>query len=81
MTPALRAGLGDPDPAARGRALAEANELNRAAMLKAQKAGVAYLSNATIDGAFALSVCIVNHRTREEDLHILLREVRAAANA
>jgi aromatic-L-amino-acid decarboxylase len=55
------------------------DDLNRTLMLRVQAAGRSYLSNATINGRFALRVCIVNHRTTEADLIGLLDEIRAAA--
>ena len=54
---------------------------NRELMLRVQHGGRSYLSNATIDGRFALRVCIVNHRTTEADLVALLDEIRVAAAA
>lgn len=41
--------------------------------------GRVYLSNATIHGAFALRACIVNHRTTEKDVDLVIEEVLAAA--
>ena len=41
--------------------------------------GRVYLSNATIDGQFALRACFVNHRTKEEDVRAIVSEVLAAA--
>jgi aromatic-L-amino-acid/L-tryptophan decarboxylase len=79
VTPVLRAGLIDADPHARERSRQELNALNQATMLEVQNKGNAYLSNTTIDGAFALRACIVNHRTRESDIALLLREIRSAA--
>jgi aromatic-L-amino-acid/L-tryptophan decarboxylase len=58
---------------------ANLNAVNRDLMLKVQRAGRAYLSNATIGDAFALRACIVNHRTTERDLVDLLDEIRRAA--
>ena len=52
---------------------------NRELMLRVQRAGNAYLSNAMVGNAFALRACIVNHRTREEDLTALLDEIRVCA--
>jgi glutamate/tyrosine decarboxylase-like PLP-dependent enzyme len=57
------------------------NSLNRRLMLDVQLAGRAYPSNAMIDDAFALRACIVNHRTTEEDLGILLDEIRRCAQS
>jgi len=40
--------------------------------------GRVLLSNATIRGAFALRACIVNHRTTDDDVRIVMDEVREA---
>jgi aromatic-L-amino-acid decarboxylase len=64
-----RAGGGDPDA------------LNRELMLRVQRGGSAYPSNVMIGGRFALRACIVNYRTREEDLRVLLDEIRRHARA
>jgi aromatic-L-amino-acid decarboxylase len=34
-----------------------------------------YISNATIRGQFALRACIVNHRTKEDDVRAVVSEV------
>jgi aromatic-L-amino-acid/L-tryptophan decarboxylase len=57
----------------------ESDAHNREVMLRVQHGGRSYLSNATIDGRFALRVCIVNHRTSDADLVALLDEIRVAA--
>ena len=59
----------------------DADAHNRELMLRIQHGGRSYLSNAVIDGRFALRVCIVNHRTSEADLVALLDEIRVAAAA
>ncbi len=41
--------------------------------------GRVYLSNATINGQFALRACFVNHRTRPDDVSEIVSEVIAAA--
>lgn len=38
-----------------------------------------YISNATINGQFALRACFVNHRTCDEDVRAIVTEVLAAA--
>ena len=38
-----------------------------------------YLSNATLNGQFALRACFVNHRTTAEDVRTIVDEVMAAA--
>ena len=43
--------------------------------------GRVYLSNASVQGHFALRACFVNHRTRAEDVALIIPEVLAAARA
>ena len=38
---------------------------------RVEKSGEAFLSNAVIDGKFALRACIVNFRTSDEDIEAL----------
>jgi len=52
---------------------------NKRLMVELQRDGESYLSNATIDGHFALRACIVNFRTRVEDAEILLDSLRRVA--
>lgn len=52
---------------------------NRQLVAHVQKAGRAYLSNATIDGKFALRACIVNHKTTAAELVPLLEVLRESA--
>jgi aromatic-L-amino-acid decarboxylase len=40
--------------------------------------GVVYLSNATVRGVAGLRACIVNHRTSDRDIRIVMDEVREA---
>jgi glutamate/tyrosine decarboxylase-like PLP-dependent enzyme len=42
--------------------------------------GRVYLSNATLHGRFCLRACIVNHRTAESDVDLVVAEVLAAAS-
>ena len=44
-------------------------------MLRLQESGVALLTDTTISGRHCLRVAICNHRTRNEDLDLLLHEV------
>ncbi len=61
------------------------NQLNSTLLARIQADGTAYLSNAVIDGVFALRACIVNFRTTEEDVRRTLATVvtlgRAADDA
>ncbi|WP_245243308.1 aminotransferase class V-fold PLP-dependent enzyme [Pararhodobacter sp. SW119] len=49
---------------------------NTEIMLRLQESGVAVISETTIRGRLALRVAICNHRTRDDDLDLLIREVR-----
>ena len=55
------------------------NALNEDILIQLQRAGGSYLSNATIDGKFALRGCVLNYRTVERDMETLLEDVRRAA--
>lgn len=50
-------------------------EINVEIMLSLQETGVAALSDTTIGGRHCLRAAICNHRTRPEDLHLLVSEV------
>jgi aromatic-L-amino-acid decarboxylase len=52
---------------------------NEAILRRVTARGRVYLSNATIDGAFALRACFVNHRTTEDDVRAIVSEVIATA--
>lgn len=47
------------------------NELNRDLLKKLQSEGKVYLSNAVIDGCFALRACIVNFRTTLNEIEVV----------
>jgi glutamate/tyrosine decarboxylase-like PLP-dependent enzyme len=47
------------------------NELNSQLMVRIQKSGEAFLTNAVVDGKFLLRSCIVNFRTSADDIKIL----------
>jgi glutamate/tyrosine decarboxylase-like PLP-dependent enzyme len=53
--------------------------LNRSILAAVNERGRIYISNATINGTFALRACITNHRTTEKDLDAAIDEVRAVA--
>jgi glutamate/tyrosine decarboxylase-like PLP-dependent enzyme len=46
--------------------------LNQELLARIERSGEAFLSNAVVDGRFALRVCIVNFRTTADDLDALL---------
>ena len=51
------------------------NDLNTAILNRLLRGGKAYISNTTVRGKFALRACIINYRTRQSDIDILLDEV------
>lgn len=55
--------------------------LNERILVRLQRDGGSYLSNARVGGRFALRGCVVNYRTAERDMEILLEDVRRAAAA
>jgi glutamate/tyrosine decarboxylase-like PLP-dependent enzyme len=55
------------------------NQLNEQILVNLQRGGSSYLSNAMVDGKFALRGCVLNYRTTEQDMEILLEDVRKAA--
>ncbi|MCE9666946.1 aminotransferase class V-fold PLP-dependent enzyme [Myxococcus stipitatus] len=58
---------------------AERDAFNARLLTRVNKRGRVYISNATLDGRFALRACFVNHRTTPEDVAMVTREVLAAA--
>jgi glutamate/tyrosine decarboxylase-like PLP-dependent enzyme len=54
------------------------NALNERILVKLQRAGSSYLSNAMVNGKFALRGCVLNYRTTKRDMEILLEDVRRA---
>jgi glutamate/tyrosine decarboxylase-like PLP-dependent enzyme len=53
--------------------------LNERVMIELQRDGDAYLSNARVRDRFSLRGCIINYRTTERDMEILLEDVRHIA--
>ncbi len=58
---------------------ARQDDFNKRLMVEVQRDGDSYLSNATINGRFALRACIVNYRTRRSDVDRLLETIRRVA--
>jgi glutamate/tyrosine decarboxylase-like PLP-dependent enzyme len=56
------------------------NELNETILRDITSAGRVWLSNASVRGTIGLRGCITNHRTTEQDVHAIVREVLAAAD-
>jgi aromatic-L-amino-acid/L-tryptophan decarboxylase len=58
----------------KGMGGSELKALNTEIMLRLQEEGIAALSDTTVRGEHCLRVAINNHRTRREDLELLVRE-------
>jgi aromatic-L-amino-acid decarboxylase len=54
------------------------NALNERILVSLQRAGSSYLSNAMVNGKFALRGCVLNYRTTRRDMEILVDDVRRA---
>lgn len=57
------------------------NNFNSTLLQQLLARGRVYLSNAELDGAFALRACIVNHRTEAADMQLIIDEVLATASS
>ena len=66
---------------ARQTSTANLDSFNRSVLAAVNERGRVYISNATINGTFALRACITNHRTSGEDLDALIDEVKTVAAA
>jgi len=65
-------------PRDRQMSAADLDALNRDIMLDVQHGGLAYLSNTSLGGKFALRACILNHRTTDGDMPRLLEIIEEA---
>ncbi|HKC63395.1 MAG TPA: aspartate aminotransferase family protein [Pyrinomonadaceae bacterium] len=75
----LRGKLSAEDEETRTRLDRYLDELNARIMHRVQRAGRAYISNATLRGRYGLRACITNFRTTSEDIIETLNIVREAA--
>ena len=57
------------------------DDFNEKLLVKVQRAGSTYLSNARLRGRFALRGCVLNYRTTRADMVRVLEDVRLAALA
>lgn len=64
-----------------GMSDADLNRLNERIMELVQKGGRAYVSNATVNGRFALRACITNFRTTKADIEETIEAIRDAAKS
>ncbi len=66
------------DEASRAELNAQLDDLNARIMRRIQRGGIAYISNATLRGRFALRASITNFRTTRRDINITLDAIRDA---
>ena len=59
----------------------ELDRLNQGVMERVQKGGEAYISNATVNGRFALRACITNFRTTKSDIDQTVAAIRTAGES
>jgi len=59
----------------------DVNTLNERILVSLQREGDSYVSNALVGEAFALRACVLNHRTRFDDMEILLEDIRRAGGS
>ncbi len=64
-----------------GPSESDVDAFNDELVIRLQESGVAVTSSTSVGSRRAIRVCIVNHRTRDEDLTILLDELRRIARA
>ena len=74
----LKAAAVSDDARLRSKTDEELNQLNERLLVQLQRDGSSYLSNAQLNGRFALRGCVLNFRTTLQDMEILLDDVRAA---
>ena len=75
----LKGALAGADEDERRRIEQELNDLNERLLIELQRDGSSYLSNALLGGRFGLRGCVMNYRTTERDMEILLDDLRRAA--
>ncbi|GEM_PF-24122 len=60
---------------------AQLDQHNERLLVALQQDGSSYLSNAVVNGRFALRGCVMNYRTTKRDMEILLEDVRRVARS
>ena len=65
----------------KGASPAAIDAFNERLLIALQRDGSSYLSNATLNGRFALRGCVLNYRTTLRDMEILLDDLRRVAKS
>lgn len=81
VPPALGRALREGDVLERRRIDEQLDGLNERLLIALQRDGSSYLSNLRLRGRFALRGCVMNYRTTERDMEILLEDLRRVAKA
>ena len=63
-------------PQIKGASPEKIDGFNERLLIALQRDGSSYLSNATLNGRFALRGCVLNYRTTPRDMQILLEDLR-----
>jgi glutamate/tyrosine decarboxylase-like PLP-dependent enzyme len=79
VPPRLKRALASADEAERVRIDQQLDALNERLLIKLQRDGRSYLSNARFRGRFSLRGCVMNFRTTLRDMEILLEDLRRVA--
>jgi aromatic-L-amino-acid/L-tryptophan decarboxylase len=79
VPPKLQRALAIADEVERSRIERQLDELNEQLLTELQRDGSSYLSNARINGRFSLRGCVMNYRTTEHDMEMLLSDLRRVA--
>jgi aromatic-L-amino-acid decarboxylase len=77
----LKGAFSGADEATRNRIEKELDALNERLLVELQRDGSSYLSNAVVRGRFSLRGCVMNYRTTQRDMEILLDDLRRVAAA
>ena len=79
VPPRFKRALASADEGERARIDEQLDALNERLLIKLQRDGSSYLSNARLRGRFSLRGCVMNYRTTPRDMEILLEDLRRVA--
>jgi glutamate/tyrosine decarboxylase-like PLP-dependent enzyme len=75
----LKAAYASASPEHRQAIEVELDTVNERILTAVQQGGTSYLSNARVRGRFTLRGCVMNYRTVESDMEVLLSDIRRVA--
>jgi glutamate/tyrosine decarboxylase-like PLP-dependent enzyme len=56
------------------------NHMNQRLLTAVQLNGTAFLSSTSVNGVFCLRACVINHRTTEDDIDVLVDHIEQTAS-